>query len=70
MTLATVYPETAPRFDCVQEKRRIQAEIYEDIKSMTWEQRHEYFRRGSEEFREKVERYRTERTKKESGSDI
>jgi len=59
MTHAITLPEALPY--CVQEKRRIQAEIYEEIKDMTWKERQEYFRKGAEEFDRKVERFRAER---------
>lgn len=36
-------------FDCVGYKRRVQAEIYEHIKDMTWAEQVEYFRRSAEE---------------------
>ena len=40
--------ENIPVFDCVALKRKIQAEIYEETKHMTREERREYFRLGSE----------------------
>jgi hypothetical protein len=42
-----------PGFSCIQMKRDIQAQIYEEIKDMTIEERLEHTRRGSERFREK-----------------
>jgi hypothetical protein len=46
--------EGAPRIDCVKMKHDIQAEIYEEIKELTMDQRIAYFRRGSEEFRREM----------------
>ena len=43
--------EGVPRIDCVKMKHDIQAKIYEETKDMTWEERREYFRKGSEEYR-------------------
>lgn len=36
-------------FDCMEYKRRVQAEIYDEIRDLTDEQRVEYFRRRAEE---------------------
>ena len=47
-----------PGFDCVKMKREIQAEIYEETKHMTREERREYTRKASEEFWEDIERRR------------
>lgn len=38
-------------FDCVRMKHDAQRRIYEETKGMTAQERVEYFRRGSEEFR-------------------
>jgi len=54
-------PEAAPRFDCVKMKREIQAQIYQETKDMTTDEWLDYVRKGSEEFRTKVARYRAER---------
>lgn len=35
-------------FDCIEYKRRVQAEIYEKIKDMTPQEEIEFFRRGAE----------------------
>jgi len=51
-----------PGFDCVQMKREIQAQIYQETKDMTTEEWLDYVRKGSEEFRTKVNRFRAERT--------
>jgi len=42
-------------------KRKIQAEIYEETKNMTREERREHTRKASEEFWAGVERLRAER---------
>jgi len=54
------YPEVIPGFDCIATKRRIQAEIYEETKHMTLEERRERSRRTSEEFWADIERRRAE----------
>jgi hypothetical protein len=46
--------EGVPPIDCVEMKRNIQAKIYEEIKNLTMEERIDYFRRGSEEFRREM----------------
>jgi len=48
--------EPIPGFSCVQMKRDIQAQIYEETKDMTLEQRRERTRRESERFREEGKR--------------
>ena len=50
-----------PGFDCVKMKREIQAEIYEETKHMTWEEKREHTRKASERFREEQKRRRVER---------
>jgi hypothetical protein len=45
-----------PGFDCVKMKHDIQAEIYEETKGMTSEERREYFRKASEDFRREMMR--------------
>jgi hypothetical protein len=63
MTAPTQATASEPVFRCdsIKLKRAIQARLYEEIKDMTWEQRHEYFCKGAEEFDRKVEQYRAER---------
>ena len=51
-----------PGFDCVKMKREIQAEIYEETKHMTWEERREHTRQASERFWADIERRRTAQT--------
>ena len=46
-----------PGFDAIECKRRIQAEIYEETKSMTLEERREYSRKSSELLRKEREQY-------------
>ena len=41
-----------PGFDCVKMKRDIQAQIYEETKHMTCEERLEHTRKASQAFRE------------------
>ena len=53
--------DNIPVFDCVALKRKIQAEIYEETKHMTWEERREYYRQGAERFDAEIERRRAER---------
>lgn len=48
--------EGTPRIDCLKMKHDIQAQIYKETKDMTWEERREYFRKGSEEFRHEMAR--------------
>jgi hypothetical protein len=43
--------EGAPPIDCAKMKHDIQGRIYEEIKDMSWEQRREYIRKGSDESR-------------------
>ncbi len=38
-------PKTEKNFDCVEFKRKVQAEIYKEIKGLSPEQEIEYFRR-------------------------
>jgi len=40
-------PETIPGFDCLEFKRKVQAEIYEKTKNMTVEEQIEYFRQAA-----------------------
>ena len=42
-------PEPKKEFDCLEFKRHVQEEIYEEIKDLTHEEEIEYFRRTSEE---------------------
>ena len=58
--------DNIPVFDCVALKRKIQAEIYEETKHMTWEERREYDRQASERFWADVERRRAERQMEEA----
>ncbi|MCL2710649.1 MAG: hypothetical protein FWE95_07195 [Planctomycetaceae bacterium] len=51
-----------PGFDCVKMKREIQAEIYEETKHMTWEERREHTRKASERFWADIERRRAAQT--------
>jgi len=60
LDLSTIKP--IPGFDCVKMKREIQAQIYEETKDMTTDEWLDYVRKGSEEFRAKIARYRAERT--------
>ena len=53
--------DNIPVFDCVALKRKIQAEIYEETKHMTLEERRERSRRISDEFWADIERRRAER---------
>ena len=46
-----------PGFDAIECKRRIQAEIYEETKDMTLEERWEYSRKSSELLRKEQEQY-------------
>ena len=55
--------ETPFRCDCVAMKRKIQAEIYEETKDMTREERRARTRKASEEFWAGVERCRAELAK-------
>jgi hypothetical protein len=55
------YPEIIPGFDAIEYKRKIQAEIFEETKHMTPEQRRERARLASEEFWAGVERLRADR---------
>ena len=54
-------PEAIPGFDCVKMKREIQAQIYEETKHMTHEERREYTRKASEEFQGEGERFQARR---------
>ena len=38
------YPEAIPGFDAIAWKRKVQAEVFEEIKDMTREQVREYYR--------------------------
>jgi len=49
--------DNIPVFDCIALKRKIQAEIYEETKHITLEERREYDRQASE----RLERRRAER---------
>jgi len=46
-----------PGFDSLKWKREVQAEIYEETKHMTPEQRREYFRQASERMQKEREQY-------------
>jgi hypothetical protein len=63
-----LFIENIPVFDCVALKRKIQAEIYEETKSMTSEEYLEYVRKGAERFDEKQRLRRAEREALESQS--
>ena len=54
-------PEPIRGFDVLKWKQETQAKIYQETKNMTTEEVLEYFRRGSEEFREEQKRRRAER---------
>ena len=54
------YPDPIPGFDAIEWKRKIQAEIYEETKHMTPEQRREHTRQASEEFQMEIKRRRVE----------
>jgi hypothetical protein len=56
-----------PGLDAVQAKWDIQAEIYEETKHMTPEQRREHTRKASEEFQEEIKRRRAELAALSSG---
>ena len=58
--------DNIPVFDCVALKRKIQAEIYEETKHMTWEERREYDRQAGERFWADIERRRAERQASEA----
>ena len=60
--------EDIPVFDCVALKRKIQAEIYEETKHMTWKEKREYYRQGAERFDREIERLRAECESLESQS--
>ena len=49
-----------PGFDCVKMKREIQAQIYEETKHMTWEERREHTQKESMAFREEQRLRRAE----------
>lgn len=51
-------------FDCVEMKRKIQEEIYEEIKDMTIEEEIEYFRKGAEQFEAEIKRLRKQKAQK------
>ena len=46
------WADIIPDFDVLKWKQETQAEIYQEIKDMTTEERIAYFRKGNEEFRE------------------
>jgi len=50
-----------PGFDSLKWKQEVQTKIYEETKDMTSEEVCEYFRKGSEEFREEQRLRRAER---------
>ena len=52
-----------PDFDVLKWKAETQAEIYQEIKDMTTEERLAYFRKGSEEFQEEQRLRRVGREK-------
>ena len=60
------WSELIPVCDCVAMKRKIQAEIYEETKHMTREERREYNRQASERLWADIERRRAERRAAES----
>ena len=55
-----------PGFDCVKMKREIQAQIYEETKHMTWEERREHTRKAAERFDEAQRLRRAERQRQKS----
>ena len=63
-----VWPEPIPGFDPVQWKRQVHAEIQRETEGMTKEEVREYFRKGSEEFREEMKRLRSERKNRYANS--
>ena len=67
MTLTTLelsQIKPIPGFDCVKMKREIQAQIYEETKLMTWEERREHTRKAAERFDREIERIRAERQRR------
>ena len=50
-----------PGFDSLKWKREIQAQIYEETKHMTWEERREHTRKVSEAFQAEQRLHRAER---------
>jgi len=54
------YPGAIPGFDCVKMKREIQAQIYEETKHMTPEERREHTRQAAERFDAEVKCRRAE----------
>ena len=54
------------KFDCVEMKRRIQEQIYEETKAMSSDQRIEYFHKAAETFWQQVAEARAKREAKTS----
>ncbi len=52
--------EEAPPIDCLKMKYDIQARIYEETKDMSWAERREYFRAGSDRYHDVNGQGRTE----------
>mgnify|MGYP007037808279 CR=1 FL=1 len=48
------------RFDCVEMKRRAQEQIRKDLDGKSREEEIEYFRRGSDEFKRRIETARSQ----------
>ena len=58
------------KFDCVEMKNKIQARIYEETKTMTWEQIQEYLKKNIESspLASKWERIKERQAKKKKAS--
>lgn len=54
------WADPIPGWDLMKWKEETQAEIYEEVKDMTPEERIAYFRQGSEEFRKEQEQLHLE----------
>ena len=50
-------------FDCVEMKRKIQEEIYEETKNLSREEELEYFHKAGERFRREMEKLRKKSAK-------
>jgi hypothetical protein len=59
-----IQPQIIPGFDVLKWKQETQAQILRETEGMTDEEVREYFRRGSEEFREEQRHRRLEREAK------
>jgi len=65
-TLKMIRPKVIPGFDVLKWKQEIQTEIYEETKDMTTAELIEYFRKGSEDFREEQRLRQAERERSAS----